>query len=84
MTLEEIQKSLEDARRKAHTEARAKYGPNMTGPTSPIVNAARLHVIESTLATMLARESQYVGTEEEQAILELRDYWEAVAKEIAG
>lgn len=82
MTLEEAVESVEDAKLKAHAAAR-KLLPGMAGQTSTIVNAARLHVIEMLLANLMAENSQLPETIEVRTALELRDYWECVAEEIA-
>jgi NADH:ubiquinone oxidoreductase subunit H len=82
--MEEAIDAVEAAKRKAHAAARKFYGPNMTGPTGGMVDSARLVVIETMLAHLCAERSSYVGNQPNVvAALELRDYWEAVAEEVA-
>lgn len=82
MTFDDAMKAVDDAMAKAHAEAKKFYGPKMTGPTSPIVDRARITVIETTLAGLMAERSAYLGESNVVAALELRDYWEAVAEEV--
>lgn len=82
MTLEEAQESVEVARRKAHAAARKMFPPGMTGMTSSIVDGARLTMIETMLMGLMAERSAYEGDFGMKAILEYRDYWEAIATEI--
>lgn len=81
MTIEEAQAEVEKARRQAHASARKLYAPAI-GPTGPIVDAARLVVLEALIVGIIARESNYAGTPEIKVLMELRDYWETVAEEI--
>lgn len=84
MTMEDALDAVDEAKRKAHAAARKHYGPNMTGPTSGMVNEARLVVIETMLAGLMAERSTYVCNQPEVVVaLEMRDYWEAVAEEVA-
>lgn len=86
VTFDEAMLAVDAAKRKAHAAAKKYYGPNMTGPTSPIVDAARLVVLETTLAAMMAERSTYAVTNSDNEVvvaLEMRDYWEAVADEVA-
>lgn len=82
MTLDDAVEAVEEAKLKAHAEAR-KLLPGMAGQTSTIVNAVRLHVIEMMLASLMANNSQLPETIEVRTACELRDYWECVAEEIA-
>jgi hypothetical protein len=81
VTREEIIATICDAKRKAHAAARDLYSPGI-GPTTPIVNAARLDVLEEILMGLLAGHSPYAGDLEDKKLLETRDYWELVADRI--
>ncbi len=50
--------------------------------TSSIVDGARLAMIETMLMGLMAERSAYEGDFGMKAILEYRDYWEAIATEI--
>jgi hypothetical protein len=82
VTVEEAREAVEKAKRKAHEAARRMFPPGMTGMTSSIVQPARLQVLESMIIGLMAERSQHDGDFEMKALLEMRDYWEAVAEEI--
>lgn len=81
MTIKEANEAIETAKRKAHAAAR-KLTMGAVGHT-PIIQAARLDMLESLVIGLISRESQYPGSDELKALLEFRDYWEAIAEEIA-
>lgn len=84
MTIDDAKEAVEAAKRKAHAAARKLFPPGMTGMASSIVDPARLRVLESLVIGMIATTSNYPGDMEMKALLELRDYWELVAEDIAS
>jgi hypothetical protein len=80
MTLDEVLEEVEVAKRKAHGAAlRISAGYK----TSEIVDVARMRVLETMVAALMCERSQYQGTTAMKTALELRDYWEMIAEEIA-
>ncbi len=82
MTADEAREAVEKAKRKAHEAARRLFPPGMTGMTSSIVDPARLRILETMVIGLMAERSQHDGDFETKALLEMRDYWEAVEEEI--
>lgn len=82
MTKEEAREAAAKAERGAHAAAKAMFPPGMSGMTSSIVQPARLAVLEQLMMGLMAERSQHEGDFETKALLELRDYWDAVADEI--
>ncbi len=83
MTADEAREAVEKAKRKAHKAARRLFPPGMVGMTSSIIDPARLAVLESMVIGLMAERTQYVDADfEVNALLEYRDYWDAVAEEI--
>ena len=86
MTKDEAALAVEGAQQAAYNAARNLLPPSYSSKSSDvahIVNAARLRVIELTLANFMALNSEYT-TEDlvTRALLELRDYWQEVAEEV--
>lgn len=83
MTFDEALAAVEEAKLKAHAAARKLLPAGPAGQTSTIVNAARMIVMEALLAELNAQHSKYVESTLVKTVLELRDYWDCVAEEIA-
>jgi hypothetical protein len=81
VTVEEAIEALAAAKRKAHAAARKLTMGSINH--TPIITAARLDMMETLLIGLISRESCYAGSHELKALLEYRDYWEALAEEIA-
>lgn len=83
MTIDDALDAYEKAKAKAYASAR-KLCPGITHMAKPLVNEARLVVIETTLAGLMAERTTYLGNSNDVVMaLEMRDYWEEVAKEVA-
>ena len=82
MNKAEALKALDEAKESAKRAARRRFPPGMVGDVSSVLADSRLRVIEARLATLAGQHSQYAGASDMKIILELRDYWEAVADDL--
>lgn len=81
MTIKEANEAIERSHRQLASRS-VSLALRRLGHT-PIIQAARLDMLESLVIGLISRESQYPGSDELKALLEFRDYWEAIAEEIA-